>query len=123
MSPGIEEHIAGSGKPLMWASLMAFIDVVSLGIMKKHTEGKWTAARAIPLSMGLYALQPLIFLQSLRYESMTVMNILWDIISDFFVTAEGLFYFKEKLSPLKYFGLALAFVSIVILSYDEIRGA
>ena len=104
------------------ASVMAFIDVVSLGIMKRHTEGE-RSAYAIPLSMGLYALQPLIFLQSLQYETMTVMNILWDIISDFMVTAEGLFYFKEKLSPLKYFGLALAFVAIVILSYDEIRRA
>jgi len=113
----------GGGKPIMWASLMAFVDVISLGVIKKHTEGVWKSMWTVPLAMGLYALQPLFFLESLKYESMTVMNILWDIISDFMVTAEGLFYFKEKLSTLKYVGLALAFIAIVILSYDEMRGS
>ena len=118
----LNEHMAGSVKPLMWASVMASVDAISLGIMKKHVEGKWSGSTAVPLSMGLYALQPLLFLQSLQYESMTVMNILWDIISDFMVTAVGLFYFKEKLTSLKYFGLTLAFIAVVILSYDELRG-
>jgi drug/metabolite transporter (DMT)-like permease len=69
--------------------------------------------------MLIYSLQPLIFLESLRYESMTVMNILWDITSDLYVTLIGLFYFKERLTTLKLLGLSFAFVAIVLLSYDS----
>lgn len=114
--------IVGGGLPLAWASLMAAMDVLVFGMLKKYTEGLLTSIWTVPLAMALYSLQPFFFLKSLSCESMTVMNILWDIISDFMVTAEGLFYFKEKLSPLKYFGLSLAFIAIVILSYDEMRG-
>jgi len=69
--------------------------------------------------MLIYSLQPLIFLESLRYESMTVMNILWDITSDLYVTLIGLFYVKERLTTLKLLGLSFAFVAIVLLSYDS----
>jgi drug/metabolite transporter (DMT)-like permease len=46
---------------------------------------------------------------------------MWDIISDLFVTANGLFYFKEKLTKLKYIGLIFAFIGIVLLSYAELE--
>ena len=51
---------------------------------------------------------------------MTVMNILWDIMSDLSVTFIGLFYFKERLTTLKMVGLSFAFVAIVLLSYDSL---
>ena len=106
--------------PLVWASGMASIDTIVFGALKKQVLGEWTSGWILPLGMLAYAFQPFFFLQSLNYESMTIMNILWGIISDIMVTISGLWYFKEKMSPLKYLGLSLAFVSIVILSYDEL---
>jgi len=97
---------------------MALIDVVVLGWMKDyslHDLSSWY----VPLGMFLYGLQPAIFLRSLQYETMTVMNILWDLISDVLVTGAGLLYFKEKLTPIKQLALVLAFVSIILFSYDE----
>jgi len=73
----------------------------------------------VPLGMFLYGLQPLIFLQSLRFETMTVMNILWDLISDVIVTISGIFYFKERISPIKQVALGFAFISIVLFAYAE----
>lgn len=70
--------------------------------------------------MLMYSLQPYIFLQALQYESMTVMNILWDVISDILVTVMGIFYFKEQISSLKQVGLMFAFIAIVLMSYDEL---
>lgn len=52
-------------------------------------------------------MQPLIFLQSLNYETMTVMNILWDITSYVIVSLIGLIYFNEGLTIHKKIGLFL----------------
>jgi multidrug transporter EmrE-like cation transporter len=104
--------------PVVFATTMATIDVLVLGWMKNYTIGM-TSPFFVLLGMILYGLQPAIFLQSLKYESMTVMNIMWDLISDILVTVTGLFYFKEKLSSIKMFALVLAFTSIVLFSYDE----
>lgn len=71
--------------------------------------------------MLIYSMQPLLFLKSLSFETMTVMNILWDITSDVVVTLIGLFYFKETLSNVKRLALFFAFVSIVLFSYAEIE--
>lgn len=105
--------------PIIFAVILAMFDTLTLAWMKEFTVGtvNWTI---IPFGMLLYSLQPLIFLQSLKHESMTVMNILWDIISDFFVTATGLIYFKERLSTMKMVGLSFAGIAIILLSYDEL---
>jgi len=104
--------------PIAFASFMASFDVIVFNWLKQYSLGtiSW---KIIPVGMILYGLQPLIFLQSLNYETMTVMNILWDMISDLFVTAMGLLYFKEKLSGMKQIGIMFAFIAIVLLSYDE----
>ena len=106
--------------PIAFASLMAFIDTFVLSGLKKYSTGEHEYGIAIPIGMLIYSLQPLLFLQSLKYESMTVMNILWDIMSDLSVTFIGLFYFKERLTTLKMLGLSFAFIAIVLLSYDSL---
>jgi len=104
--------------PIVFATVMAFIDTWVLACLKKYTLGltSWTC---IPIGMLIYGLQPFIFLQSLHFESMTVMNILWDLISDVLVTATGLFYFKERISPMKQIALGCAFLAIVLFGYDD----
>ena len=108
------------GIPLIFAAFMALIDGVVLSWFKSYSTGGIVWKSIVPFGMLLYSIQPLIFLESLKYETMTVMNILWDITSDIIVTGMGLFYFKEKLSPMKMLGVAFAFISIVLLSYEDI---
>lgn len=104
--------------PIGFATIMAGLDAIVLSWLKKYSLGAihWIF---IPLGMIVYSLQPLLFLQSLKYETMAVMNILWDVISDLIVTGISLFYFKEKLSIMKMVGLSFAFIGIVLLSYDD----
>ncbi len=97
---------------------MALIDVVVLGWMKDYTIGGLSPIYVI-LGMILYGLQPFVFLKSLQYETMTVMNILWDLTSDVLVTGSGLLYFKEKISSIKKVALVFAFISIILFSYDD----
>lgn len=108
--------------PLAFAGLMAFIDTFVLALFKGYSLGqiKWNAV--VPFGMLLYSLHPYIFLKSLKYESMTVMNLLFDVISDVTVTAVGLLFFKEAISNMKKVGLMLAFIGIVLMSWDSING-
>jgi len=104
---------------LGYGGMMSLIDTFILSALKAYNIG-WIQWRGIILiSMLIYSLQPLLFLQSLNYSSLTIMNLLWDVMSDVLVTAVGLYYFSEKLSPLKRIGVGLSIVSIILLSWKE----
>ena len=106
--------------PLAMATGMASIDALVMAGIKQYDMGVIPWRGIVPIAMLIYSFQPYLFLQALQYESMTVMNILWDIISDILVTVMGIFYFKEQISSMKQLGLAFAFVAIVLMSYDEL---
>lgn len=104
--------------PLKFGFMMAFVDVFMLSIIKKVNLNakliKWMILPTI-----IYAVQPWIFLQSLEYESMIIMNLLWDLISDVLVTLTGLIIFKETIGPYKLIGVVLSFISITLMSLED----
>ena len=104
--------------PLIYGSYMALIDVFSLGLLKSIHLG--TVSKTLTfLPILVYGMQPLIFLAALKFETLTVMNLLWDVISDVFVSIMGLWFFQEKLTTLKKVGVLLSIVAIFLLSYNE----
>jgi drug/metabolite transporter (DMT)-like permease len=104
---------------LGYGGIMAFIDAFILSSLKAYHLG-WIQWRGILLiAMTVYACQPLLFLNSLRYSSLTVMNLLWDVMSDVLVTVIGLYYFSEKLSNMKKIGVLLSIISIILLTWKE----
>ena len=104
--------------PLIYGTYMATVDVFMLGILKAINLG-WFSSSLIFLPTLIYAMQPWIFLKSLEFESMTVMNLLWDVISDVLVTGTGLYFFKEKLSRTKMMGVGLSLISIMLMSSKD----
>jgi len=104
--------------PLIYGTYMATVDVFMLSILKAINLG-WISKSLIFLPTLIYAMQPWIFLKSLEFESMTVMNLLWDVISDVLVTGTGLYFFKEKLSRTKMLGVGLSLISIMLMSSKD----
>ena len=103
---------------LTFGSVMASIDVLSLGIVKNVSGGTykmWTMA----IATAMYALQPWIFLSSLSGSSLTIMNLMWDLTSDIMVTLVGLFYFREKIGHTRLIGLILGFVALVLMGQKD----
>jgi len=88
-----------------------------LGILKAINLG-WISKTLIFLPTLIYAMQPWVFLTSLNYESLTVMNLLWDVLSDILVTVEGLYFFQEKISRTKMLGVGLSLISVFLLSWN-----
>lgn len=98
---------------------MAFIDVFMLSLIKIVNADRLRYIRWMIAPTIIYAIQPWIFLDSLKYETMVVMNLLWDVTSDVMVTLVGLLYFKEKVGPFKKIGIVLSFVSMILLSLND----
>lgn len=99
--------------------MMAGIDVLMLGLIKSVSLNRSKLLKYMIIPTITYALQPWIFLQSLRFESLTVMNLLWDLISDVLVTLLGFFYFKETIGPYKTIGVILSLISISLMSIED----
>lgn len=106
---------------LIFGLLMATIDALMLSLIRAlnlgwlKDFGWFRGVRWMVLPTLIYALQPWIFLQSLSFETLTVMNLLWDMTSDVLVTLVGLLYFEEELSSRKMAGVVLSFVAMCLL--------
>ncbi len=105
--------------PVAYGAVMASIDVFMLGIIKTVSGNVGRYLRWMILPTLIYALQPWIFLSSLQFESLIVMNLMWDLISDILVTATGFLYFKERIGPYKTLGVILSFASIILMSIQD----
>jgi multidrug transporter EmrE-like cation transporter len=105
--------------PLLYGSFMAIIDVFMLSILKLISTGAIKNMYWMAIPTIVYAFQPWIFLQSLKFETMIVMNLLWDLISDVLVTANGLIFFKEKISKIKMIGVFFSLIGIYLMSCEK----
>jgi multidrug transporter EmrE-like cation transporter len=105
--------------PFVYGSYMATMDVFMLGLIKIISQNK-LAKEFMAIPSVLYALQPWVFLRSLKYESMTVMNLMWDVLSDILVTLTGLFFFEEKLTRTKKIGVIFAVLSVIMMNCGDL---
>jgi multidrug transporter EmrE-like cation transporter len=96
---------------------LALLDVVAFPFVKYVSLGSKVKWMAIPVI--LYAISPFILLESIKAESLAVMNLLWDTISTVFITILCIFVFKENISSTKLIGMVLSLFSILLMSYEN----
>jgi len=104
-------------RSLAYGLVMALIDTGMLGLVKEISKGTLRSLKMMIVPTIVYAIQPWIFLSALKNESMTIMNLMWDLCSDLFVTLLGLLYFGETLGWARTIGLCLGMVSLTLLAY------
>lgn len=102
---------------IFYGFLLALIDAIALPILKGVHSGQF-GHWMLGIPVGIYALDPMIFYKALGTESLTVMNFVWDLMSDIIVTLIGLFYFKEIIPTTKKVGVGLSFISLFLMSYE-----
>jgi drug/metabolite transporter (DMT)-like permease len=107
---------------LNWTTLgfglvLALVDATMMPLIKgvsKRALPRWVML--IPTLV--YAIDPWIFLSSLKLESMVVMNFVWDLMSDLLVTFFGIVLLGERLPATKAIGVVLSFISIFFLTWE-----
>jgi drug/metabolite transporter (DMT)-like permease len=102
---------------IFYGLVLATIDTIALPILKGVHDKGW-ARWLLAIPIGLYAIDPMIFYSALGNESLTIMNLVWDLMSDVIVTAVGLFFFKETIPFTKMLGVGLSFISLGLMSYE-----
>ena len=105
--------------PIFFGTMMASLDVLMMSLAKLSSKGKIAYNFALPLATGIYALEPYIFFKSLNYESLTAMNLIWDLTSDVLVTILGVFYFKESIKGLRWLAVLFALFSLGLFAYTD----
>jgi multidrug transporter EmrE-like cation transporter len=93
------------------------LDATALPIVKGVSNGWHPAWMIIPVL--LYGASPFLLLSALRHETLTIMNLVWDLTSDLIVTFIGLILFGETISPAKGLGVAFSFVALTLMSYEN----
>lgn len=101
----------------LYTFFMASIDGIALSLLKLKHTGVIKNGWVFPLTMLIYSTQPLIFYKALSLENMTVLNLLWDVISDVLVTMIGLFIFNEKITMHQGLGIVFCLIGISLLGY------
>lgn len=104
--------------PLLFASSMVGVDIVAFSIIKQvslKALSPWFA----PIGMAIYALQPFILWKSLAFESLTVMNVLWNLMSSLIIGTIGIFFFEEKVGPRKLVAVVLAIVAVYLFTFED----
>lgn len=99
----------------LYALLMASIDGMVIPLLKAKHLGMLKGIWMFPLAMLVYSIQPLIFYNAMSVESMSVMNILWDVMSDVIVTIIGFVVFGETFTVQQWLGLAFSLIGITLL--------
>lgn len=105
--------------PVFLGMLMASLDVVMMSLAKLSKTGQIAYGTALPAATLLYALEPYIFFRSMKYESLTTMNLIWDLSSDIIVTLVGVFYFKESIKGLRWLAVLFALFSLALFAYTD----
>jgi multidrug transporter EmrE-like cation transporter len=105
--------------PIVFGTIMALIDIVMMSTVKMTSTGQLTTAVGLPLSMGLYALEPIVFLKAMSYQGMVVTNLVWNMMSNIIVTLQGVFIFGESIKGLRWVGIGMSIVALSIFAYTN----
>ena len=105
--------------PIFFGTIMAIVDIFMMSSVKMIHQKTIPYSWGIPLSISLYALQPLIFLKAMTYEGMVVTNLVWNLMSNIIVTLQGVLIFGESIKGLRWIGIAMAVVSLGFLAYTD----
>lgn len=105
--------------PLGFGLLMAGIDVLTFGLIKMISLDGARMIRWMIVPTLFYAIQPWLFLQSLKFETLVITNLMWDVLSDVFVTLMGVIYFEEKIGFYKRIGVVLSLFSVFLLATSD----
>jgi len=105
--------------PILFGAMMATVDIVMMSTAKMTSTGQLSTAVGLPLSMALYAVQPIVFLRAMKYEGMVVTNLVWNLMSDVVVTLNGVLLFGESIKGLRWVGIGMSLVALTIFAYTD----
>jgi multidrug transporter EmrE-like cation transporter len=103
-------------RTLSFGVTFGILDSIALPITKGVSTGWNIWWMVIPAL--IYASTPFIFLKALEKETLTIMNLVWDLTSDLIVTIIGLVIFAEVVPPTKMLGIVVSMIGLILMTYE-----
>jgi multidrug transporter EmrE-like cation transporter len=103
--------------PILFGAVMAVIDIAMMSTLKMINTNKIPSSWGTPLAVGLYALEPLVFLKALNYEGMAMTNLVWNLMSNVIVTLQGILIFGESIKGLRLLAICMSILSLELMAY------
>lgn len=87
-------------------------------VLVKHAslQSAFSGWRALILGALIYGVTAFGWFFVMRKIKLSTLGVLYAVSCVVFLTLVSVFYFKEKIHPIEIFGIALAIISLVILS-------
>lgn len=105
--------------PIIFGIGMAVLDIGMMSVAKITSKKQLPYSTGLLLSTLIYAPQPYLFLKALKFENMTVVNLIWNLSSDVLVTLIGVFYFGETIKGLRWIAVCMALFSLGLFAYTD----
>ena len=103
--------------PIFFGTLMALVDIFMMSTVKMVHNKTISQAWGLPLAVGFYALQPLIFFKATKIEGMILSNIVWNLMSNMIITLQGVFVFGESVKGLRWVAICMSIFSLALMAY------
>lgn len=100
--------------PVAFGATMAVLDLVMMSTVKQVGTGAWPVRTGLPFATLVYALEPFLFLQAMKYtgEGLAVVNLVWNLSSDVLVTLMGVLWFGEKIQGARWIAVGMSLVAL-----------
>jgi len=105
--------------PIAFGTVMAILDIVMMSAVKMIDQGTLSYAVGMPFATILYAAQPYVFLKAMEFSNMTIVNLIWNMMSNIIVTLTGVFIFGELIHGLKWVAVGMALFSLGLFAYTD----
>jgi len=105
--------------PITFGLAMASVDICMMSVAKLTHLGKIPYLAGLLGSMGIYALQPVLFMKALTFESMIATNLIWNLVSSVVISLIGVFFFKESVKGLRLLAILIALLSLVLFAFSN----
>lgn len=103
--------------PIFFGAIMAVIDILMMSMLKMISTGTMSSSWT-PLAVVLYACEPLVFLKALKYENMSVMNLVWNLMSNVIVTLQGVLVFGEHIEGVRWIAISMSLCALGLFAYS-----
>lgn len=105
--------------PIVFGTVMALMDIFMMGALKMISTKSLSYSVGFPAATVVYAFQPYLFLKALTHADMTVVNLIWNLMSDVIVTLSGVFLFGESIKGLRWLAICMSVFSLCLLAYTD----
>jgi multidrug transporter EmrE-like cation transporter len=107
--------------PIAFGATMTVLDLVMMSTVKQVHVGTWPLQTGLPFATLVYALQPYVFLQAMKYTGggLAVVNLVWNLASSVLVTLMGVLWFGEKIQGARWIAVGMSLVALALFAYTS----